>query len=109
MPMLFWSARDQIVMGVDPAATASLWNSARSKPPRGAIIDVLDGGLVAQSGLTQACGKPAVACRDNRSVLYQRIPKLFADLALSAATAAMPASPAPSKKSLSSVSSPIFA
>jgi DNA replication protein DnaC len=30
-----------------------------------------------------ACRRPGhQACRDNRSVLYQRIPKLFADLAL---------------------------
>ena len=29
-----------------------------------------------------ACALGHQACRDNRSVLYQRVPKLFADLAL---------------------------
>src|SRR4026209_903529 len=29
-----------------------------------------------------ACALGHKACRDNRSVLYQRVPKLFADLAL---------------------------
>jgi hypothetical protein len=35
---------------------------------------------VGKSWLASALGHKA--CRDNRSVLYQRIPKLFADLAL---------------------------
>jgi transposase len=29
-----------------------------------------------------ACALGKKACRDNRSVLYQRIPRMFADLAL---------------------------
>jgi IstB-like ATP binding protein len=32
--------------------------------------------------VTIACALGHKACRDNRSVLYQRVPKLFADLAL---------------------------
>jgi DNA replication protein DnaC len=35
-----------------------------------------------------ACALIHKACRDNRSVLYQRLPKLFADLALARGAAA---------------------
>jgi hypothetical protein len=50
-----------------------------------------------------ACALGHKACRDNRSVLYQRVPKLFADLALARGDGRyariMPASTAPSSSS----------
>ena len=55
--------------------------------PSGDWIDAHD-NLVILSGPTGvgkswlACALGHKACRDNRSVLYQRVPKLFADLAL---------------------------
>jgi hypothetical protein len=49
--------QDQIVMRQSPLA--SLWNSA-VEAARGSVIDVLDGGLLAQSGIAQSRGQPLV-------------------------------------------------
>ena len=54
---------------------------ARQSDPRPAPGQALCGPTgVGKSWL--ACALGHKACRDNRSVLYQRVPKLFADLAL---------------------------
>src|SRR6202022_515329 len=51
-----------------------------------------------------ACALGHKACRDNRSVLYQRAPKLFSDLALARGDGRYAASVAPSSASSSSSS-----
>src|SRR6185503_9378447 len=74
------------VEDVDYRATRGLDRALFQKLTEGSWIDahenlILCGATgVGKSWLASALGHKA--CRDNRSVLYQRIPKLFADLAL---------------------------
>jgi DNA replication protein DnaC len=71
---------------VDYHAARGLDRALFNKLAEGSWIDVHDNVIlcgptgVGKSWL--ACALGHKACRDNRSVLYQRIPKLFADLAL---------------------------
>lgn len=89
-----------VVEDVDYRAPRGLDRSLFHKLAGGEWIDAHDNLIlcgptgVGKSRL--ACALGHKACRDNRSVLYQRVPKLFADLALAAATGAMPASCDPS-------------
>ena len=45
-------------MGIDPAALGELAEQCAIEAARGAVIDILDGGLMAQPGVTQAREKP---------------------------------------------------
>jgi len=45
-------------MGIDPAALGELLEQRAVEAARGTVIDILDGGLMAQSGIAQA-GKQA--------------------------------------------------
>src|SRR6201998_3908607 len=71
---------------VDYKASRGLDRALFNKLAEGSWIDAHDNVIlcgptgVGKSWLASALGHKA--CRDNRSVLYQRIPKLFADLAL---------------------------
>jgi DNA replication protein DnaC len=74
------------VEDVDYRAARGLDRALFQKLAEGAWIDAHENLIlcgptgVGKSWLASALGHKA--CRDNRSVLYQRIPKLFADLAL---------------------------
>ena len=48
-------------MGVDPAALGELLEQRAIETARGAIIDILDGGLMAQPGISQPGEQPLVA------------------------------------------------
>jgi DNA replication protein DnaC len=74
------------VEDIDYRVQRGLDRALFNKLAEGAWIDAHDNVLlcgptgVGKSWIASALGHKA--CRDNRSVLYQRIPKLFADLAL---------------------------
>src|SRR5580693_1617389 len=51
-------AQDQIVVRVDPLAIGELVEESAVEPAWGPVIDVLDAGLLAQSGIAQPGGKP---------------------------------------------------
>src|SRR5580658_4396251 len=75
-----------VVEDVDYRAARGLDRALFQKLAEGTWIDAHDNLIlcgptgVGKSWLASALGHKA--CRDNRSVLYQRVPKLFADLAL---------------------------
>ena len=46
--------RIKILMGIDPAALGEFLEQRAIETARGAVIDVLDGGLMAQPGIAQA-------------------------------------------------------
>jgi hypothetical protein len=50
------SAQDQIVVRLDPLAAGELLEQGAVEAARGAVIDVLDGGMLAQPGIAQAGG-----------------------------------------------------
>jgi hypothetical protein len=50
----------QIVVGVDPGAVAELLEQGAVGAAGGPVIDVFDGGLVAQPGIAQATGELAI-------------------------------------------------
>src|ERR1700731_860084 len=54
-------AQDQIVVRVDPLAIGELVEESAVEPAWGPVIDVLDAGLLAQSGIAQPGGQPLVA------------------------------------------------
>ena len=53
-------AQDQIVVRVDPLAAGELVEQRPIKAARGAVIDILDDGMVAQPGIAQPGGKTLV-------------------------------------------------
>ncbi len=55
------AAEDQIVVRVDPVAGDELLEQRAIETARGAVIDILDGGLLAQPGIAQPGGEPLVA------------------------------------------------
>jgi DNA replication protein DnaC len=75
------------VEDVDYRATRGLDRALFQKLAEGRWIDAHDNVILSgPTGVGKswlACALGHRACRNNRSVLYQRIPKLFADLALS--------------------------
>src|ERR1700686_791550 len=75
-----------LVEDVDYRATRGLDRPLFQKLVTGDWIDAHDNLIVCgPTGVGKswlACALGHKACRDNRSVLYQRVPKLFADLAL---------------------------
>ncbi len=74
------------VEDVDYRATRGLDRALFQKLAEGRWIDTHDNVILSGPTGVGKVGLPALsdtgACRNNRSVLYQRIPKLFADLAL---------------------------
>ena len=56
-----WPAQDQIVMRIDLLATGELVEQRAIEAARGPVIDVLDDGVVAQSGIAQPYGQAFVA------------------------------------------------
>src|SRR5580692_2355361 len=74
------------VEDVDYRATRGLDRALFQKLAEGSWIDAHDNVILSgPTGVGKswlACALGHRACRNNRSVLYQRIPKLFADLAL---------------------------
>src|ERR1044072_4277295 len=75
-----------IIEDVDYRAPRGLDRALFHKPAGRGWIDAHDnlilGGPTGVGKSWLACALGHKACRDNRSVLYQRVPKLFADLAL---------------------------
>src|SRR5918997_4786693 len=75
-----------VVEDVDYRAPRGLDRTLFHKLAEGEWIDAHDNLILCgPTGLGKswrACALGHKACRDNRSVLYQRVPKLFADLAL---------------------------
>ena len=54
------TADQQVGMIVDPAALGEPGEQCAVEPPRRAVVDVLDAGLLAQLGVAQAGGEPLV-------------------------------------------------
>src|SRR6516162_8287716 len=54
------SAQDQIVVRVDPLGIGELVEQSAVEAAWGSVIDVLDAGLLAQSGIAQSGGQPLV-------------------------------------------------
>ncbi len=75
-----------LVEGVDYRAARGLDRALFQKLVTGDWIDAHDSLIICgPTGVGKswlACALGHKACRDNRSVLYQRVPKLFGDLAL---------------------------
>ena len=75
-----------VIEDIDYRAPRGLDRALFNKLAEGSWIDAHDNLILCgPTGIGKswlACALGHKACRDNRSVLYQRIPKLFADLAL---------------------------
>src|SRR4029077_17950421 len=67
-------AQDQIVVRVDPLAIGELVEESAVEPAWGPVIDVLDAGLLAQSGIAQPGGKPLVAAMGELAIDQQPEP-----------------------------------
>ncbi len=48
------AAEDQVLVGIDPASACQLLEQGAIEATDSAVVDILDGGLVAQLGITQA-------------------------------------------------------
>jgi hypothetical protein len=59
---------------VDPLATGELVEQSAVEAAWGPVIDVLDAGLLAQSGIAQSGGKPLVAAMGELAIDQQREP-----------------------------------
>jgi hypothetical protein len=68
------AAQNQIVVGVDPAALGELFEQRPIEAARGAVIDVLDAGVMAQPGITQARRQAPVAAMRDLAVEQQAEP-----------------------------------
>ena len=67
-------AQDQIVVRVDPLAVGELVEQRPIEAARGPVIDVLDDGVVAQSGIAQPGGNALVAAMSDLAVDQQAEP-----------------------------------
>jgi hypothetical protein len=67
-------AQDQIVMRVDPLAICELVKQSAVEAAWGPVIDVLDAGLLAQSGIAQPGGQPLVAAMSELAIDQQPEP-----------------------------------
>ena len=63
-----WAAQDQIVVRVDPLAIGELMEQRPIEAARGAVIDVLDDGVVTQPGIAQAGGEALVAAMGDLAI-----------------------------------------
>ena len=61
-------------MHVDPLAIGELVEQSAVEPARGPVIDVLDAGLLAQSGIAQPGGQPLVAAMGEFAIDQQPKP-----------------------------------
>jgi len=61
-------------MGVDPFAIDELVEQTAIETARGAVIDILDDGVVAQSGIAQAGGQALVAAMRHLAIDEQAEP-----------------------------------
>src|SRR6516165_644503 len=68
------SAQDQIVVRVDPLGIGELVEQSAVEAAWGSVIDVLDAGLLAQSGIAQSGGQPLVAAMGELAIDQQRKP-----------------------------------
>jgi hypothetical protein len=66
-------AQNQIFVRVDPLAIGELWEQS-AEAAWGPVIDVLDAGLLAQSGIAQPGGKPLVAAMGELAVEQEAEP-----------------------------------
>jgi hypothetical protein len=70
-----WAAQDQIVVGFDPAALGELEGQRAIEAARGAVIDILDGSLMAQSGAAQARPQTPLAAITDFAIEQQTKPR----------------------------------
>jgi hypothetical protein len=68
------SAQDQIVVRVDPLAMGELLEQSAVEASRGSVIDILDAGLLAQSGIAQPGSKALVAAMGELAIDQQAQP-----------------------------------
>jgi hypothetical protein len=68
------SAQDQIVVRVDPLAMGELLVQSAVEASRGSVIDILDAGLLAQSGIAQPGSKALVAAMGELAIDQQAQP-----------------------------------
>ena len=61
-------------MRVDPLAIGELLEEGAVEPAWGPVIDVLDAGLLAQSGIAQPSGKPLVAAMGELAIEHEAEP-----------------------------------
>src|SRR5262249_8873671 len=73
-------AQDQIVVGIDPLAIGEFVKQRAVEAARGSVIDVLDGGLLAQSGITQSRGQPLVTAMRQLTIEQQAEPVGMAEI-----------------------------
>ena len=69
-----WPAQDQIVVRVDPFAGSKLVEQGAIEAARGTVIDVLDDGMVAQSGIAQPRCETFVAAMGDLTIDAQAEP-----------------------------------
>ena len=67
-------AQNEIVVRVDPLAIGELVEQSAVEAAWGSVIDVLDAGLLAQSGIAQPGGKPLVAAMGELAIDQQPEP-----------------------------------
>ena len=67
-------AQNQIVVRVDPLTIGELVEQSAVEAAWGPVIDVLDAGLLAQSGIAQPGGKPLVAAMGELAIDQQSEP-----------------------------------
>jgi hypothetical protein len=67
-------AQNQIVVRVDPLAIGELVEERAVEAAWGSVIDVLDAGLLAQSGIAQPGGKPLVAAKAELAIEQEAEP-----------------------------------
>src|SRR5512133_3595260 len=67
-------AQNQIVVRVDPLTIGELLEQSAFEAAGGSVIDVLDAGLLAQSGIAQPGGKPLVAAMGDLAIDQQPEP-----------------------------------
>ena len=68
------AAQDQIVVRVDPLAAGELVEQGAIEAARGAVIDILDDGMVAQPGIAQPGGQALVAAMRHLAIDQQAEP-----------------------------------
>ena len=61
-------------MGIDPAALGELLEQRAVEAARGSVIDVLNSGLLAQSGVAQSRGQPLVAAMGELTIEQETEP-----------------------------------
>ena len=73
-------AQDQIVVRVDPLSIGELVEESAIEPAWGPVIDVLDAGRLAQSGIAQPGGKPLVAAMGELAIEQEAEPVGMSEL-----------------------------